>query len=340
MFALPARRSSIVRPAEPASIRSTNWTTEQLAKRLVVVHAAAATRSMPADRARAVTSRSLTTTDVVHRVMSHNPDTFWAIARRSEYDAQRRSAEGFFAFLMLNEAGMRAADRWNARYQQIPICRCSRRKMKSRPGSISGPCHARGRRSPAEFRSSFEKISTPLYRDVDVYARAVTVGWPCGFLEAIGFQRGATYRRASRSASAYVSPRQADDAEDGPTLRRLSRSRGKADELSVTIARTLEDSCVSRRFAAPSTCAEQKCPYDEEFDGNDFSATHLIGYVGNEPAGCLRIRYFADFAKIERLAVRQEFRKTRLAFQIVRAGIEFCRAKGYRRIYGHSQKRC
>ena len=85
--------------------------------------------------------------------------------------------------------------------------------------------------------------------------------------------------------------------------------------------------------------AEQECPYDEEFDGNDFSATHLIGYVGNEPAACLRIRYFADFVKMERLAVRHEFRKTRLAFKIVRAGIELCRAKGYRKIYGHSQKR-
>ena len=31
---------------------------------------------------------------------------------------------------------------------------------------------------------------------------------------------------------------------------------------------------------------EQECPYEEEFDGNDLAATHLIGYVGNEPAGC------------------------------------------------------
>jgi predicted GNAT family N-acyltransferase len=85
--------------------------------------------------------------------------------------------------------------------------------------------------------------------------------------------------------------------------------------------------------------ADQECPYDEEFDGNDFSATHLIGYVGAEPGGCLRIRYFAEFAKIERLAVRKEFRQTRLAFQLVRAGIELCRVKGYRRLYGHAQKR-
>ncbi|MGO8710757.1 MAG: GNAT family N-acetyltransferase, partial [Rhizomicrobium sp.] len=75
------------------------------------------------------------------------------------------------------------------------------------------------------------------------------------------------------------------------------------------------------------------------FDGNDMSATHLLGYVGDEPAGCIRIRYFADFAKIERLAVRKEFRSTRLSFQLVRAAIELCRVKGYRRLYGHAQKR-
>jgi len=69
------------------------------------------------------------------------------------------------------------------------------------------------------------------------------------------------------------------------------------------------------------------------------SAAHLIGYVGKEPAGCIRIRYFADFAKIERLAVRKEFRTTRLSFQLVHAAIELCRMKGYRRLYGHAQKR-
>ena len=84
---------------------------------------------------------------------------------------------------------------------------------------------------------------------------------------------------------------------------------------------------------------EQECPYDEEFDGNDLAATHLLGYVGHEPVGCLRIRYFADFAKIERLAIRAEFRKTRTAFQLVRAAFRLCQKKGYTKIYGHSQKR-
>jgi predicted GNAT family N-acyltransferase len=85
--------------------------------------------------------------------------------------------------------------------------------------------------------------------------------------------------------------------------------------------------------------SEQTCPYAEEFDGNDFCAMHLIGSVGAEPAACIRIRFFADFAKLERLAVRHEFRRTALAFEIVRAGIKLSRLKGYTHIYGHAQDR-
>ena len=89
---------------------------------------------------------------------------------------------------------------------------------------------------------------------------------------------------------------------------------------------------------AATFVAEQDCPYEEEFDGNDFSASHLLNYVGNEPAGCLRVRYFADFAKLERLAVRHEFRNRKLGTKLMQAGVELCRMKGYRRIYGRAQK--
>jgi predicted GNAT family N-acyltransferase len=84
---------------------------------------------------------------------------------------------------------------------------------------------------------------------------------------------------------------------------------------------------------------EQECPYREEFDGNDFAASHLVGYLGDEPAGCMRLRFFADFAKIERLAVRREFRHLGLASRIVQAGIDLCRVKGYQKLYAHSQSR-
>ena len=111
------------------------------------------------------------------------------------------------------------------------------------------------------------------------------------------------------------------------------------DGLSVSVARSFDDLMRVVSIRSAVYIGEQECPYDEEFDGNDTSGTHLIGYVGTEPAGCIRIRYFADFAKIERLAVRKEYRTTRLSFQLVRAAIELCQMKGYRRLYGHAQKR-
>ncbi len=43
----------------------------------------------------------------------------------------------------------------------------------------------------------------------------------------------------------------------------------------------------------------------------------------------MRIRYFADFAKLERLAVRNEGRGSGLAGRLLDAAIELCRKKGY-----------
>jgi predicted GNAT family N-acyltransferase len=109
--------------------------------------------------------------------------------------------------------------------------------------------------------------------------------------------------------------------------------------ISIRVAASLSDLMQLVAIRAAVYLSEQTCPYDEEFDGNDFCAMHLIGSVGNEPAACIRIRFFADFAKLERLAVRHEFRRTPLAFEMVRAGIRLSRIKGYTRIYGHAQDR-
>jgi predicted GNAT family N-acyltransferase len=110
-------------------------------------------------------------------------------------------------------------------------------------------------------------------------------------------------------------------------------------KIGITVARNFED--LARVIAMRSAVyiGEQECPYEEEYDGNDLAATHLLAYSGDEPAGCLRVRFFAEFAKIERLVVRKEFRKTRIAFQLVNAGLKLCQQKGYRRAYGHSQTR-
>jgi predicted GNAT family N-acyltransferase len=123
------------------------------------------------------------------------------------------------------------------------------------------------------------------------------------------------------------------------TYRDVGENRQNDPAWTITVARSLSELMQVTAIRAAAYLGEQACPYYEEFDGNDFCATHLIGYRGHEPVACLRARFFAEFAKLERLAVRHEFRNSRIAFQIVRAGIELARKKGYRKIYGHAQDR-
>lgn len=123
-------------------------------------------------------------------------------------------------------------------------------------------------------------------------------------------------------------------------LARNDRHSQNSKRHSFKVARTLNDMMKIAAIRSAVFLAEQECPYDEEFDGNDLcAATHILGFIDDEPVACLRVRFFADFAKIERLAVRHEFRNSRLSFQIVWAGIELARKKGYRKLYGHAQDR-
>ena len=114
--------------------------------------------------------------------------------------------------------------------------------------------------------------------------------------------------------------------------RRLRNSRSE-----VRVARTMDDLLMVYSIRSAVYIAEQDCPFAEEFDGNDHCATHFIAFTAEEPAGCLRARFFADFVKLERLAVRKPFRRSTIAFELVRFGINHARRKGFRRIYGHSR---
>jgi predicted GNAT family N-acyltransferase len=108
-------------------------------------------------------------------------------------------------------------------------------------------------------------------------------------------------------------------------------------DIKTKIARTFEDICQVFSVRSATYIAEQYCYYSEEFDGNDFCATHILGTVNGDPAGCIRLRFFSSFAKIERLAVRADYRNSRLSFILARQAIEHCQKKGYIKIYGHAR---
>lgn len=109
--------------------------------------------------------------------------------------------------------------------------------------------------------------------------------------------------------------------------------------ISVRLARDPNDLMTVIAIRSAVYLAEQDCPIEEEFDGNDLVAAHFIGYVGQEPVGCLRVRFFGDFAKVERLAVRHQYRKSRVSFKMVQASVDYIKRKGFRKIYGQAQDR-
>ncbi len=126
-------------------------------------------------------------------------------------------------------------------------------------------------------------------------------------------------------------------------VRSLAAERpGRAAEppMRVSVARTLNDLAQVMAVRALVYMGEQVCPFDEEFDGNDFAgATHLILRAGSEPVGVLRMRWFAGFAKLERLAIRKEYRGGSGLMMLARAAFDLAEAKGYRTLMGHAQTR-
>ncbi|HYD98514.1 MAG TPA: GNAT family N-acetyltransferase [Alphaproteobacteria bacterium] len=111
------------------------------------------------------------------------------------------------------------------------------------------------------------------------------------------------------------------------------------ERIRVTQARTFEELMHAVAVRAAVFLGEQSCPFYEEFDGNDFAGSQLVAYLGREPVGTMRIRYFADFAKLERLAVRREYRSLRLTRALATHAVELCRRKGFARVYGYAEPR-
>lgn len=272
----------------------------------------------------------LASTDEVLKVLRHNPICMMAVSRKSRFDPAAPAGEGFIAILPLNSLGLQvlALGAFQATSPDLRLIS----KPDERPAGVymwavfaPGPLAA----GMALF---MEKMAREQYAGVNLYSRPNTeIGRR--FNQVLGFTPGSTIA-SIHAPEVWTFPRKML-----PPLYDSYIPGADKKAIGVTIARTFED--LSRVIAIRSAVyiGEQECPYDEEYDGNDLAATHLIAYVGDEPVGCMRVRFFADFAKIERLAIRKEFRKTRAAFQLVRAGFKLCQKKGYRTVYGHSQIR-
>ena len=61
----------------------------------------------------------------------------------------------------------------------------------------------------------------------------------------------------------------------------------------------------------------QKVPIHEEMDGKDSESDHYLLFVNNQPAGVARVRFIEDFAKIERVAILEEYQGKGLGKEIM-----------------------
>jgi len=84
-------------------------------------------------------------------------------------------------------------------------------------------------------------------------------------------------------------------------------------------------------------CEEQKCTYAEEFEEFDFLSVHFLGTVENEPVAVARMCLFKDYVKVERLAVRKEYRGKGFGKKMFAFVLNEVANMGYKKITLHSQ---
>jgi len=75
----------------------------------------------------------------------------------------------------------------------------------------------------------------------------------------------------------------------------------------------------------------------QTFDGNDYQATHVIVYAGDEPIGTARIRWFKDFAKYERASFRPAYRNIQVIKACAQFTLDHVARKGYDKVITHAQ---
>ena len=259
--------------------------------------------------------------EAMRAVYLKNPVSFWRIERRTpEGDVV---PIGMYGFLPLNKEGDEAFQNGtlNRREPQLEFVA----PAGTRPAAVYAWALVARRIGRLTYPPILKALG-PMYRQIPWYAIPATKGGvkavtDRGFAPATGDPNrvGAVAQLAGAPVPATAQPPE--------------------PALGVEVASSAEHLQMSAFIRGATFGAEQACPYHEEFDGNDFCAMHLIGFVDGEPAATLRVRFFATFAKLERLAVLERFRKTPIKYRVMEKAVEICRRKGYTRLYGQSQER-
>lgn len=72
---------------------------------------------------------------------------------------------------------------------------------------------------------------------------------------------------------------------------------------------------------------EQNVPEEEELDGRDADALHLLARLDGQPVGCARILLQGDTGKIGRVCVLPEFRGQHIGVALITAALDHLRSQ-------------
>ena len=269
-------------------------------------------------------------TENIQNILDKGFGRMFGLARKSRFDPKSPKGEGYILILLLNEIGLLqlALGTINGPNPDLRLLA----DPHERPAGIYMWCVYAPGPLAAGIALFMEAMKASRFEGINLYSRPNTdLGVRSN--QALGLVPGAPIGPI-RSEEVWYFDRQPQT----PLYDSYVPGAGTR-EIGISVARTFEDMMRVAAVRNVVYMGEQECPYFEEYDGNDLSATHLLVYMGDEPIGCLRLRFFAGFVKLERLAIRKEFRKSRAAFELVHAAFKFCQKKGYQRIYAHSQTR-
>jgi predicted GNAT family N-acyltransferase len=98
-------------------------------------------------------------------------------------------------------------------------------------------------------------------------------------------------------------------------------------------AARMEDALQAFAIRAACFIGEQDRAFFEEFDGHDHDAIHLVAYLGDEPIGTVRLRWFKSFATPDRLAVIERFRGHAVGALLLEQARAEAESRGSRLLY-------
>ncbi len=277
--------------------------------------------------------------DTVKRVYAHNPDTFWGFYRAPDEQRRLPTLIAFISYLPLNEAGFAALKNKTLTGKNPDL------SLIAKPGEDPSALYLWAMVTPG--LGNVALMITAHAMGLELCERLPVFGWISTEAALSAIKRSSKSQEISDATigSAFELKYPEKYRLQRRALKIIAGEKPKArhtrskPQLEATLVSTPDQFAKVMAIRAAVFMIEQICPYEEEFDGNDYAGAHVLGTVNGEPAAVLRIRYFANFVKLERLAVLPRFRRTLIAITVVEHALKICRRKGYTKMYGQSQTR-